>query len=188
MITILISIAFFILLIFLISAYNGMVKRRNRVEKSFSSIDVFLKKRFDLIPNLVESVKSIMNHERGLLEGITALRSQVSNLSGNSKERLQVEGELSKALHKLNFSFENYPEIKSDKNMLALQASLNNIEEQLSASRRVYNQSVESHNNGIETFPNNMLAGMFGFSRKESFQTLEVEKTNPQVGVLFKDS
>lgn len=174
-----------VLLIVGIAMYNGLINKKNKVEYAFSSIDVMLKKRRDLIPNLVASVKQYMTHERDLLTNITKLRSQVMNDNINEADRFQAEGQLSAALGQFKVAVENYPDLKSNTNFLQLQASLNEIEEQISAARRAYNASILEYNNGVEMFPTNILAGAMGYTRRASFEIPDFERGNVDVGKLF---
>lgn len=180
------SIIIFIILLFLfIGSYNGLVKARNKVKTAFATIDVQLKKRHDLIPNLVAAVKAIMKHEKELLENITAMRSQAMQPNLSENDRIEAETQLSQMLGQLNVNMENYPQIKSDRNVLQFQASLNECEEQISASRRVFNSSVNRYNDKVETFPSNMIAGMFNFKTARLFEIAETERQAPAVESLF---
>ena len=143
-----------------------------------------LKKRHDLIPNLVAAVKQYMQHERELLTEITALREQAMS-ANKRKDQLAAEGQLDKALGKLSVSLENYPDLKADKNMMHLQASLNEVEEQISASRRSYNASVNTFNTAIQSFPTNILASLFGFKAFTLFEATTSERANVNVANLF---
>lgn len=178
----------FIIVIILIAiaiTYNSLIGRRNQVQNAESSIDVMLKKRHDLIPNLVETVKQYMNHEKGLLERITALRSKLVTPSIDKSERNTLENELSKGLSQLNVSVENYPNLKANENFLNLQYNLNEIESQLSASRRSYNAAVLDYNNGLDKFPSSIIANFFNFKREGFFDIHPVERNNPNVKNLF---
>lgn len=174
-----------LLLIIGISMYNGLISKKNNVEYAFSSIDVMLKKRHDLIPNLVAAVKQYMTHERGLLTEITALRTQVMNPNLSDGERFQAEGQLSSMLGKIQVAVENYPDLKANTNFLQLQAAMNEVEEQISASRRAFNASVNGYNNAVEMFPTNIIAGMMSLRRRDSFEIAEIERANVDVNQLF---
>ncbi len=174
-----------LLALFMVGMYNNMVRKRNNVENAFGGIDAQLKKRFDLIPNLVNTVKEFMGHEKDLLEGITELRTKAMNAQGDSAERAGIESQISSAMGKLMVAVENYPDLKSNQNFLNLQRSLNEVESQLSAARRTYNAAVTAYNNSVETFPNNLIAGAFNFGRKAVFDIPEVERGNVDVGGLF---
>ncbi|MGB5981008.1 MAG: LemA family protein [Nonlabens sp.] len=176
---------FFITIPILFIMYNGIVKSKNRVEMSYSSIDVFLKKRHDLIPNLVSSVKEIMQQEREVFEKITRLRSRIPETT-NKEKRFELENDLSQALGSINVAVENYPDLKSTENMLQFQRSLNEIEEQLSAVRRAYNQNVLVFNDKVVSVPSNVMAGLLEYDKEPYFEIPEVEKANPNVGSLFR--
>jgi len=176
---------FLITIPLLIIMNNGLVSKKNKIEFAFSSIDVMLKKRFDLIPNIVSSVKTYMNHEKELLTKITALRSGFQNVDSNSTERFEMENELSGLLSSLNVNIENYPDIKSNENIIHLQKTLNETEEQISAARRVYNAAVLNYNNSVESIPTNILAGAKAYKTASFFKVPEAEKTTPNVGQLF---
>ena len=174
-----------LLLIIGVVMYNGLIAKKNNVEYAFSSIDVMLKKRHDLIPNLVAAVKQYMTHERDLLTQITALRTEAMNPNLSDEQRFQSEGKLSSMLGKVQVAVENYPDLKANTNFLQLQAAMNEIEEQISASRRAFNASINNYNNGVEMFPTNIIAGMMSLRRRASFEIAEVERANVDVDQLF---
>ncbi|MDH5752260.1 MAG: LemA family protein [Deltaproteobacteria bacterium] len=165
--------------------YNSLVGKKNAVERAFSGMDVSLKQRHDLIPNLVSAVKTFMAHEKGLLTEITELRTRAASGSLSEGERLAVEGQMSKALGGLMVAVENYPDLKSNQNFLQLQAALNEVEEKISAARRNFNGAVESFNNGLEMFPSNIIAGMMRLQKRQMFEIAEAERANVNVGQLF---
>ncbi|NNE55679.1 MAG: LemA family protein [Flavobacteriales bacterium] len=171
--------------IWVVSMYNGLIGKKNQVEYAFAGIDVQLKKRRDLIPNLVAAVKEYMKHERELLENITALRSQVMSPNISDKERFAAENQLGKQLGKLQIAIENYPDLKANTNVMDLQRNLTEVESQIAASRRAYNASVMSYNNGLEMFPSNIIAGMMRLERKEPFEIPAEERENVDVSDLF---
>lgn len=175
----------FFLLIFVVM-YNGLVGKKNQVENAESSIDIMLRKRGDLIPQLVDTAKVFMTHERELLEGIVKLRSQIQDAPKGSSERMGLENQLSGMLGKFMVNVENYPELKSNEHFLMLQRSINEVEEQLSASRRSFNASVTDYNNAIEMFPSNIVAGMLRYEKKEWFELPPNFDTEPHdIGNLF---
>jgi len=176
---------FFITIPLLIIMNNKLVSLKNKVEYSYSGIDVMLKKRFDLIPNLVSSVKTYMEHEAGLLTRITELRSQLIETNGDSSQRFNLENELSSLLSKVQINMENYPDLKSNENIMHLQKTLHEIEEQISAARRAYNLSVVKHNESIESIPLNIMAGVKSLKPATYFNTPKEEKANPNIGNLF---
>lgn len=185
------TIAIIVSVLFLIigvGLYNNLVGKKNKVEYAFSSIDVMLKKRRDLIPNLVAAAKEYMKHESGILTRITELRSQLQQADDmDNQERFALESQLGGALGQIRLAFENYPDLKANQNILQLQASLNEVEEQLSAARRAYNGAVYNYNTAIESFPGNIMAGFMNLDRRESFELLPAERENVDVSDLFNN-
>ena len=170
-----------VIALFLISIYNSLVKLRNRVKNAWSQIDVQLKRRHDLIPNLIETVKGYMTHERDTLENITKARSQAVAAEGVG-DKAKAEGELTSALGKFNLVVENYPDLKANQNFLSLQEELTSTENKISFSRQNYNDQVLFYNNKIQMFPSNIVAGMFQFNVEEFFEIEdEKEKEVPKV-------
>jgi LemA protein len=169
----------------MIITYNRLVSKRNNAQASFSTIDVLLKKRFDLVPNLVASVKQYMEHEQNVLMEITNLRSRIADQKGLNEDRMHDESKLSGLLGQLAISMENYPELKSDRNVAQLQASLNEIEEQISAARRAFNANVNVYNTQCQKFPSNIVALLFKFKPMSFFEVAEAEKENVNVDKLF---
>ncbi len=170
-----------------VGLYNGLIGKRNRVDESLSSVDVMLKKRFDLIPNLVGAVDRYMDHESGVLRELTALRARAMTGDLSAEERAEVDRATSAALGQLMIQVEAYPDLKASENFLQLQAALNEIEEQLSAARRTYNAVVTEFNNAIEMVPSNIVAGMMNLARRPYFEVDEGETATPDVGALFGD-
>jgi len=174
-----------LLIIIYVVIYNGLVAKKNRVEKAFSGMDVQLKKRFDLIPNLVAAVKQYMKHEADTLTKITEMRASAFSGSAPTSERMNLENQLTRTLGGIMVAVENYPQLKADENFRQLQASLNEVEEQISASRRAYNASVMDFNNAAEMFPSNIVASMMGYTRRESFEIPATQRENVNVSSLF---
>lgn len=164
--------------------YNSLISKKNQVENIYGSIDALLKKRRDLIPNLVESVKAYMKHEKEVLEKITELRSKAINAT-DENERMNYENKISSMLGKILINVENYPELKANENVMNLQITLAEIEEQISAARRAYNQAVTDYNNAIEMIPTNFIAKIMGYKRKSVFEISDEERKNINVGDLF---
>ncbi len=162
----------------MVSMYNSLIKLRNQVKNAWSQIDVQLKRRHDLIPNLIETVKGYMTHERETLQNITNARSQAMNASG-VKDRAKAEGELNGAMSKFFLVVENYPDLKANQNFLALQEELTSTENKISFSRQNYNDQVLFYNNKIQMFPTNIMAGMFNF-KEETFFKIE-DKSDREV-------
>ncbi len=165
--------------------YNSLVGKKNQVENAFASIDTILKKRYDLIPNLVAAVKQYMQHEASTLTEITELRAKATSGNISSDEAVELNNKLGSALGGIMVAVENYPELKASDNFQQLQRSLNEVEEQLSAARRAFNASVTDFNNAVEMFPTNIMANMMGYRRRQLFEITEVERQNPNVGELF---
>jgi LemA protein len=172
-----------ILAIVLWVLYNGLVRLRNQVKNAWAQIDVQLKRRYDLIPNLVETVKGYMKHERETLEAVTKARNLAQQASSaGAGERAKAEGELSSALSRLLAVVERYPDLKANQNFLALQEELTSTENKISFSRQYYNDSVLKYNNQTQMVPSNIVAGMFGFKAGEFFEvTLAAEREAPKV-------
>lgn len=173
-----------ILLLILFGTYNSLVGLRNQVKNAWAQIDVQLKRRYDLIPNLVETVKGYMTHERQTLEAVTQARNtaQSMGVTAGAAARAKAEGELSGALSRLLAVSEAYPDLKANQNFLALQEELTSTENKISFSRQFYNDSVLNFNNKIQMFPSNIIAGMFGFKLSEFFQTESAaERVAPKV-------
>ncbi len=172
-----------VLLIIFLTIYNGLVRRRNQVKNSWAQIDVQLKRRYDLIPNLVETAKGYMKHERETLEAVTNARNLAQQASSaGAGERAKAEGELSSVLSRLLAVVENYPDLKANQNFLALQEELASTENKISFSRQFYNDSVLRYNNQTQMFPSNIVASMTGFKASEFFEvTLAAEREAPKV-------
>lgn len=166
---------------FAISIYNSLIGLRNQVKNAWSQIDVQLKRRHDLIPNLIETVKGYMNHERATLENITNARSKAVSARGVS-EKAKAEAQLTEAIGKFNLVVENYPDLKANQNFLALQEELTSTENKISFSRQNYNDQVLSFNNKIQMFPSNIVAGMFNFKEEVFFEVEDkTERAVPKV-------
>jgi LemA protein len=170
-----------VVVLFVISMYNSLIQLRNRVKNAWSQIDVQLKRRHDLIPNLLETVKGYMKHEREIMENITKYRSQAMDAS-TVGEKAQAEGLLSGALGQLRVQVENYPDLKANQNFLALQEELTSTENKISFARQSYNDQVLFYNNKIQMFPSNIIANIFKFIQEEFFQVEdEKERAVPKV-------
>lgn len=166
--TIIIIVSVVIFLLLLVSFYNQLVKLRNNRENAFADIDVQLKQRHDLIPQLLETVKGYMKHEEKVLINVTAARSGALNASTIS-EKIAAENQLTSALSGLNVAVEAYPDLKASSNFMQFQEEISDIENKLSAVRRFFNSSTKEYNNAVETFPSNVIAGMFSFKKEPMF-------------------
>jgi len=169
-----------VLVVYVIAMYNKLVKYRVEVDNSWSQIDVELKRRYDLIPNLVETVKGVMNFEKETLTKVMEARAKAMG-AGNMTDRLKAEGEISGLLGRLLAVWENYPDLKANKNALELQEELTTTENRIAYSRNHYNDMVSNFNVLVEMFPSNIIAGMFGFAKKVFFETAEAERQAPSV-------
>jgi LemA protein len=158
-----------------ISIYNNLVKLRNNRENAFANIDVQLKQRHDLIPQLVATVKGYADHEKELLTRVTEARAAAMQANGIDA-KIAAENQLSSALAGLRVSLEAYPDLKANQNFLQLQQEISDVENKLSAVRRYFNTATRELNNAVETFPNSLLAGMFGFKRKAMFEVPSEER------------
>jgi LemA protein len=175
MLYVIISIVVLLLFIIII-IYNTLIRKKNDIENAFASIDAMLKKRYNQIPALVEAVKGYMIHERSLLEEITDLRAKAMLDNIANEDRVVVENEIIKRLSKLFVAVENYPDLKASRNFLHLQGSINEVEEQLAASRRAFNAAVTTYNNSVEVFPSSIIASIMKFNRRTLFEIPEPER------------
>jgi len=182
MIAILIIVALVVVfLLYAVSIYNRLVKLRTMVEEAWSSIDVMLKKRHDLIPNLVETVKGYATHERETFESVTRARTAAMNANG-VQEKEAAEKNLNQAMMNLNAVAEQYPDLKANTNFLQLQGELSNLEGDIEKSRRYYNGTVRENNILVETFPSNIVANMFKFTKSVFFELENIaERAVPSI-------
>lgn len=171
---------FFVPVLILVGIYNKFVKYKNKVAESLSLVDVYLKMRFDLVPNLVEVVKGYTKHEKEVLEKVVMLRN-LSTKAENEKEKINLANQLVDSMKQIFVVVENYPDLKASNLYSNLFKELSEIEEKIAASRRFYNSNVNSYNTLTDTFPSNVVAGMFNFKREELFKIEVNEKILPQV-------
>jgi len=170
-----------VLAVMIIGIYNALVRLRNQVDNAWSQIDVQLKRRHDLIPNLVETAKGYMTHERETFEKITEARSKAMG-ANNVAEASKAEGQLTDALSKFMLVVENYPDLKANANFLSLQETLTSTENKIAFARQGYNDQVLFYNNKIQMFPSNIIAGMFQFTKRDFFEIeTEAEREVPKV-------
>ncbi|MDV3426182.1 MAG: LemA family protein [Bacillota bacterium] len=172
-----------VIILWFIFTYNGLVSLRLKVKNSFSQIDVHLKKRYDLIPNLVETVKGYASHEKEVFEEVTKARSRIDS-AGTIDQKAEAEGGLTKALNHLFAVAENYPELKANTNFLELQGELSRLEEKIAFARQFYNDTVMMYNRKIAYFPSNLVANLFHFT-EEPFFTVESEEEREAPKVKF---
>ena len=180
LIPIIIVVALVIIGLWIAGTYNKLVRKRNNAKEGFSTMDVYLKKRFDMIPNLVETVKGYATHERETLEAVMKARSQVAT-AGTIDQKVENENMLTGALGRLFAVAENYPDLKANQNFLNLQEQLKSVEQDIANARKFYNGTVKDLNNSIEQFPSNIVAGLFHFEKMPMFEINEESRENVQV-------
>ena len=178
--TLIILIVVGVFVLYVIALFNSLVTLRNRVSEAWSDIDVQLKRRYDLIPNLINTVKGYATHESGVFEKVTAARAAAMQ-AGNAADKAQAENMLSDTLKSLFAVAEAYPDLKANQNFLELQRELSDTENKIQAARRFYNGNVLELNNKIDMFPSNIVAGMFSFSKREFFEVADGEKAPVKV-------
>ena len=187
--TYVLSIIFFVTSLFvlflILSIYNSLILKKNQIDRAFGTVDVLLKKRCDLIPNLVAVVKNYMQFEQKTLVEVVKLRSRVISGEINEENRFTLENQISRTMGNILALIENYPELKANQHINQLLASLNEIEEQISAARRFYNTAVTEYNNAIEIFPNNLVASRMNYRLKNLFEATQVDRENVDVSELF---
>ena len=181
---IIIIVLLVIVILYFLLTYNSLIRLNNRIKEAFATMDVYLKKRWDLIPNLVETVKGYAGHEKELLEKVTSLRN--TNYSSMSEaQKLETNSELTQVLSRLIAVAENYPDLKANQNFIQLSGELSAIEADIANSRKYYNGTVRELNNFTELFPTNIIASIFGFQKEKMFEIEEAERQN--VKVSFND-
>ena len=170
-----------VIVLFVISSYNGLVRLRNLVEEAFSTMDVYMKKRYDLIPNLVETVKGYTAHENDTLAAVISARNQAASAS-TPDSKFKAEGELNQVMGRLFALTESYPDLKANTNFLDLQEQVKLVETEIAQSRKYYNATTRQYNIKTETFPTGIIANMFGFKRFPLFEiTNEAERQNVEI-------
>ena len=172
--------------IYIVAVYNGLIVCRNRVKEAYSDIQVQMKRRYDLIPNLVETVKGYAKHESQTLEKVIQARNMAMAAKGSLQEQAKAENVLSGTLKSLFALSESYPELKANENFMKLQFELTDTEDKIKAARRFYNTNVLALNNKIEMFPSNIIAGMFAFKKQEFFELDESEAAEAKKPVAVK--
>ena len=166
----------------LIVMYNGFVSRRNKMRNAFASIDVQLKKRWDLVPQLVETVRGYASHEKEVFENVTKARRGIGAVESSSRERFNYEQDLGAGMARVMMLAEDYPDLKAGEQFLNLQRNLTEVESQIAASRRAFNAAVTAWNEGVEMFPGSIMAGVFNFEGKDWFETTEDQRKVRDVG------
>lgn len=171
-----------ILAIYVIATFNGLTQTRNRVDEAFATMDVYLKKRWDLIPNLVETVKGYMKHEKSTLKEIVELRNKAYDKM-TEEDKVDVNNKLTQGISKLFALAESYPDLKANQNFMDLSAQLTKVEDDIANSRKYYNGTVRTLNDKVQMFPGNMIAGMLGFKTRKMFEAAETERENVKVSL-----
>lgn len=169
-----------LVVIYFISAYNGFIKSKNTVDEAFSTMDVYLKKRWDLIPNLVETVKGYASHEKETLEGVINLRNNAYG-SMSEEEKLDTNAKISQSIPKIMALAENYPDLKANTNFQQLQSELQETENKIASARQFYNDTVLKYNNKVSMVPSNIVASLFHFDKEKFFEANKEERENVSV-------
>lgn len=177
---IIVAVVVVLLLLYVMSTYNSFIRLKNTVKESFSTMDVYLKKRWDLIPNLVETVKGYAKHEKETLEGVINLRNGAYDKM-SPDEKIATNQELSRGITKIMALAENYPDLKANENFKDLQGQLTKIEDDIANSRKYYNAVVKNFNNKVQMFPSNIIASLFHFKEAKMFEIADAERENVQV-------
>lgn len=171
--------------IIVILMYNSLIAKKNQVENVFAGVDTQLKKRYDLIPNLVSSLSKYMEHEKDILQNITKLRADANKSNISDEQKIKLDAKISSALGSIMVAVENYPDLKANENVMHLQHSLHEVEEQISAARRAYNQAVTDYNNALEMIPTNFIASAMNYSKKDVFVIDKEQRKVVDVKKLF---
>jgi len=171
---------------FLAILYNSLIGKKNQVTNVFGTIDALLKKRYDLLPKLIATVKAYMKHEKEVLEEITKMRAKAVSGRLSDDEQVELDNVMSKMLGGIMVAVENYPELKANENFMQLQRTMNEVEEQISAARRAYNAAVTDYNNAVEMFPTNIVASMMSYKLKKVFEISEEQREDVDAEKLFK--
>ncbi|MFT4968656.1 MAG: LemA protein [Chitinophagales bacterium] len=169
----------------LVSMYNGLIKKKNFVNEAFSGMDVALKKRHDLLPNLIETVKAYMKHEKDLLVKLTELRSRAMNPNLTVDERVAAENQLGQAVGGIMVAVERYPDIKANTNFMQIQETMNEVEFEIASARKLYNAKVTDFNNAVEMFPTNIMAKFMNLTKRTFFEIPVEQRENVDVKDLF---
>jgi LemA protein len=184
MINYFLAAAIVVVIIWIVAVFNSVIRRKNMVENAFASIDAMLKRRYDLIPNLIDCVQQYMSYERGLMERLTQWRTEAVKLPSGSPEKQSLDGRIEEGIRSLFAVAEGYPSLRTSDNFLQLQGALNEVEDQIAAARRTFNAAVTNYNNALQTFPWCMAAGILGYGEKKWF---EVEDENERKPVSVRE-
>jgi LemA protein len=175
-----------VILLIVVFLYNSLIGKKNQVTNVFGTIDALLKKRYDLLPKLIATVKAYMKHERELLEEITQMRAKAVSGQLSDDDKVELDNIVTKALGGIMVAVENYPDLKANQNFLQLQRVMNEVEEQISAARRAYNAAVTDYNNAVEMFPTNLVASTMRYKLKKVFEISQEQRGDVDAEKLFK--
>ena len=175
-----------IVAVIFVGMYNSLIRKKNQVKNIFATVDAILKKRYDLIPNLVATAQKYMEHEQHVLTEVTKLRAKALSGDTSDDEKIEIDQRISKAIRGILVAVENYPGLRANENFMHLQTTLVEVEEQISAARRAYNATVTDYNNAVEMFPTNIVAKLFDFHRKRLFEIEAMERETSDVHALFQ--
>jgi len=175
-----------VILLIVVFLYNSLIGKKNQVTNVFGTIDALLKKRYDLLPKLIATVKAYMKHERELLEEITQMRAKAVSGRLSDDDKVELDNIVTKALGGIMVAVENYPDLKANQNFLQLQRAMNEVEEQISAARRAYNAAVTDYNNAVEMFPTNVVASTMRYKMKKVFEISQEQREDVDAEKLFK--
>lgn len=175
-----------VVILVVVFIYNSLIAKKNQVTNVFGTIDALLKKRYDLLPKLISTVKAYMEHEKSLLTEITEMRAKAVSGRLSDDEQVDLDNKLSRMLGGIMVAVENYPDLKANQNFLQLQRTMNEVEEQISAARRAYNAVVTAYNNAVEMFPTNVAASMMRYKLKKVFEISEEQREDVDAEKLFK--
>jgi LemA protein len=175
-----------IVAVVLIGMFNSLVRKRNQAKNIFATVDAILKKRYDLIPNLVAAVGKYMEHEKHVLTEVTRLRAKALSGDISDDDKIEIDGQISQAIRGILVAVEKYPALKANESFMYLQTTLTEVEEQISAARRAYNASVTDYNNAVEMFPTSVVAALFDFRRRRLFEIRPVEREAVDVHAMFQ--
>lgn len=174
-----------VVVFFIVMMFNTLIGKKNQVINVFGTIDALLKKRYDLLPKLITTVKQYMKHERELLEKVTELRAKATSGNLSDDQKVDLDNQMSKLMGGIMIAVENYPDLKANENFMHLQRTMNEVEEQISAARRAYNASVTDYNNAVEMFPTNIMANMMSYKTKKVFEIPEEQRQDIDTEALF---
>jgi LemA protein len=169
-----------------VGIYNSFVRKKNRVKNIFATVDAILKKRYDLIPNLVATAQKYMEHEQRVLTEVTRLRARALSGDASDDEKVEIDRQITRAIKGILVAVENYPGLRANENFMQLQATLTEVEEQISAARRAYNAAVTDYNNAVEMFPTSIVARLFDFDRRRLFEIEPAERQAVDVHAMFQ--